>query len=369
MARAGGLAKGWRRRAKNIDRPPALQRAGISAASDACISRSKRGHCDVPSTKPPEKRRPSIEFSVVSGSNENMIVECLESLRRSLEGLPYDWRITAICNTPRTDLPERLEKLLPGIRIIRNPAPLGFASNHNLVLRESTADYVWVLNDDLVFGPETVSRVVEYMEAPENSRVAVVSPRLLNTDGSLQPSTYSFPSIPQTLLSHSGIREHRIVDRLLARAAPLVRPRTGSSRFWSHDRTIEVDTLRGACVAVRMTAAREVGPMAEVALVGAEELDWHRRFRQAGWKVVFLAEASIVHHGSQSVAHSSEHRPEYLKGTLHYFRVGTSRASYLLLCGSLLSMFAARLGSARLRGDAAGAQVARRCIRVIREAL
>ena len=154
----------------------------------------------------------SIEFSVVSGSNEDLIIACLESLYQSVQPTSYRWSVAATCNTPGTDLGRRLEQKFPGIRVIRNVVPRGFAANHNTVLRESTADYVWLLNDDLLFHPDTVRRVTEYMEEPGNAPVAVVSPRLLNTDGSLQPSTYSFPSMPQTLLAHSGIREHRLIS-------------------------------------------------------------------------------------------------------------------------------------------------------------
>ncbi len=311
----------------------------------------------------------SIEFSVVSGSNEDLIIACIESLYQSFNQTSHRWSVTATCNNPGTDLDRRLEQRFPRIRVISNVAPRGFAANHNTVLRGSNADYVWLLNDDLVFHADTVSRVTEFMEAPGNARVAVVSPRLLNTDGSLQPSTYSFPSMPQTLLAHSGIREHRVVDRLVGAVAPILRSRVGSSRYWSHDRTIEVDTLRGACVAVRMKAVREVGPMTEVALVGAEEIEWHRRFKDAGWKVVFLADATVTHHGSQSVEYSAQHSPEYLKGALSYFRGSVSRISYWVFCASLLSMFGTRLGIARIQRDPTDMAVARRCIRITWDAL
>ena len=311
----------------------------------------------------------SIEFSVVSGSNEDLIVACIESLYETIPPSSYQWSVTATCNTPGTDLARRLAQKFSGIRVIQNAAPRGFAANHNTVLNESVADYVWLLNDDLVFHANTLSRVTEYMDAPENTRVAVVSPRLLNTDGSLQPSTYSFPSMPQTLLAHSGLRESPFVDRLVGAVAPLLRPRVGSSRHWDHDHTIEVDTLRGACVAVRMSAVREVGPMADVAIVGAEEIEWHRRFKAAGWKVVFLANATVTHHGSQSVEHSSSHQPEYLKGTLYYYRGDSPAIAYWTFSVSLLALFAARLGMAKLRGDSAAADVARRCIRVTEQGL
>ena len=311
----------------------------------------------------------SIEFSVVSGSNEDLIVACIDSLYETIPPSSYRWSVTATCNTPGTDLARRLAQKFSGIRLIQNTAPRGFAANHNTVLNESVADYVWLLNDDLVFHASTVSRVTEYMEAPENSRVGVVSPRLLNTDGSLQPSTYSFPSMPQTLLAHSGLREHPLVDRIVGAVAPVLRSRAGSSRYWDHDRTIEVDTLRGACVAVRMKAVREVGPMAEVALVGAEEIEWHRRFKHAGWTVVFLSDATVTHHGSQSVSYGSQHSPEYLKGALFFFRDGAHRPSYWLFCVSLLPVLAARLGIARIRRNATEAFVSRRCMRMTWEAL
>ena len=313
---------------------------------------------------------PSLEFSIVSGANEDLIVECLRSLYNSLKSTAYVWKVTATCNNAGTVLPRRLREEFPGIDVIQNNSPRGFASNHNVVLRRSSADYVWILNDDLIFSGDAVAAVTEFMEAPENARVAVVSPRLNNTDGSLQPSTYSFSSMPQTLLSHSGIREHRVTESIVAALAPVLRPRAGTSRYWKHDRTMEVETFRGACVAVRMEAAREVGPMAEVALVGGEEVEWHYRLRRAGWKIVFFADTSVVHYGSQTVDHATQqHLPEYLKGTLYYFRSAKPRVTYRIFCGVLLGLFGARLGASRIRGDKNGVNVARRYLRVAWDAL
>jgi|GEM_PF-2123693 len=296
--------------------------------------------------------KPTIEFSVISGSNEDMIVACLDSLYASLAQVDYVTSVTATCNKPGTGLSARLRARYPGITTIDNVNPRGFAANHNAVLARSKATYVWLLNDDLILGTDTVRAVTEFMERPENSRVAAVSPRLLNSDGSLQPSTYSFPSMPQTLLSHSGLRERRFVDRALALVAPVMRRGEGSSRFWAHDRTVDVDTFRGACVAMRMEAVRDVGPMVEIALVGGEEVEWHHRFRSRGWRIVFFADASVIHHGSQSVRSDSGNLySEYLKGSLYYFRNNRPAVSYLAFCASMLAMFSAKALFAWARRD------------------
>jgi GT2 family glycosyltransferase len=110
--------------------------------------------------------------------------------------------------------------------------------------------------------------------------------------------------------------------------------------------------------------------MAEVALVGAEEIEWHHRFQRAGWKAVFFAEASVIHHGSQTVDHASQqHLPEYLKGTLYYFRTSRPRITYSIFCALLLGMFGARFGASRIRRDQQAVNIASRYLRVAWDAL
>ncbi len=302
-----------------------------------------------------------IEFSVVSGSNEEMLFGCIESLTKTMRDSRYAWGVTVTCNTPDTGLAARLHARYPEFAVIDNDAPRGFAANHNRVLRGCRARFVWLLNDDLLILPDAIRLVTEFLERPENARVGVASPRLLNPDGTLQPSTYGFPSMPQILLAHSGLRELPVTDSLLRRLAPMLRAREGSSRYWAHDKTVEVDTLRGACVAMRMKAVRQVGPMVEVAIVGGEETEWHRRFYEQGWKVMYYPEASVIHYGSQTVRDGSRNLyPEYLKGALYFFRTGNGRASYSLFCASLLAMFGVRTAVAVLTRNQGGIAVAKR---------
>ena len=311
-----------------------------------------------------------IEFSIVSGSNEEMLFGCLESLTKTMKGSRHAWSVTVTCNTPGSGLAGRLRARYPNLNIIDNDVSRGFAANHNRVLRLCRARYLWLLNDDLLLLPDCVRLVTEFLDRPDNARVGVASPRLLNPDGSLQPSTYGFPSMPQILLAHSGLREHRVTDSLLSRVAPVLRSREGSSRYWAHDKTIEVDTLRGACVAVRMKAARQVGPMTEVAIVGGEETEWHRRFHEQGWKVVFYPEASVIHYGSQTVRDGSRNLyPEYLKGALYFFKTGRGPAIYSVFCASLLAMFGARAALSWVTRNRSAADLARRYATVAWEGL
>lgn len=290
-----------------------------------------------------------------------MLFGCLDSLHKTLKESQFSWSVTVTCNEAGTGLAGRVRARYPDVTVIQNEKPLGFAANHNRVLRSSHARYVWLLNDDLLILPGAIQGVTEFMDRPGSARVGVASPKLLNPDGSLQPSTYGFPSMPQILLAHSGLRELPVTDRILEIAAPYLRSREGSSRFWAHDRTVEVDTLRGACVAMRMKAVRQVGPMVEVAIVGGEETEWHRRFKEQGWKVVYFPEASVIHYGSQTVRDGSRNLyPEYLKGALYFFKTGRSSATYALFCATLLGMFGARAAYSWATRDKSGVNVAKR---------
>jgi GT2 family glycosyltransferase len=110
-----------------------------------------------------------------------------------------------------------------------------------------------------------------------------------------------------------------------------------------------------------MKAVRQVGLMTEVAIVGGEETEWHRRFHEQGWKIIYFADASVIHYGSQTVRDGSRNLyPEYLKGALYFFRTGKSKASYPLFCATLLTMFGVRAGYAWLTRKSSDGQVARR---------
>lgn len=82
--------------------------------------------------------------------------------------------------------------------------------------------------------------------------------------------------------------------------------------------------------------------MDEASLLGGEETEWHKRFWNAGWSVVFLHDAPVVHFGSQTIAVSPTLRVEAVKGLLNYFRKHRSRLAFTTLAGSLAAILAVR---------------------------
>jgi GT2 family glycosyltransferase len=84
---------------------------------------------------------------------------------------------------------------------------------------------------------------------------------------------------------------------------------------------IEVEAISGACMMVKRAAMTEVGPWDEGYFLHCEDLDWCMRFRQKGWKIMFVPSARVTH----ALGVSSRSRPIFVewhkhKGMMRFYR-------------------------------------------------
>jgi len=101
-----------------------------------------------------------------------------------------------------------------------------------------------------------------------------------------------------------------------------------------HDRTMDVEVLNGWFWVVRREALEQVGVLDERFFIYGEDIDWCRRFRDAGWRNVFFAEAGSVHYGgASSAAAPVRFYIEMQRANLQYWQKHHSRMSLFLYCG------------------------------------
>ena len=182
----------------------------------------------------------------------------------------------------------------------------GLGAGSNAGMRLATGDYYLLLNADAWALGDAVERLAAF--ADEHSRAAVVGPKLLNPDGSLQRSVRGFPTLWRLATEYFFLRK----------LAPRTRALNAfyGARF-AHDRVREADFLMGACLLVRREAADTVGLFDEDFFMFSEETDWCYRFRAAGWKVWFCPDAEVVHVGGAS--HGGRLFRENLRSHLRFF--------------------------------------------------
>jgi GT2 family glycosyltransferase len=162
---------------------------------------------------------------------------------------------------------------------------------------------ILLLNPDVLITGVVVQRMLEVMSARPD--VGACGPRILNSDGSLQPSCRRFPTLPRLLLDELGFGKLFPHSRFF-----------GGYRmtWWAHDEQREVDQLMGAALLLRRTALEQVGLLDERFFVYFEEVDLCLRLHRAGWKVLFVPTAQIVHHGGYSA------RQVLTEATLYRYR-------------------------------------------------
>ncbi|MDO8589386.1 MAG: glycosyltransferase family 2 protein [Armatimonadota bacterium] len=233
-----------------------------------------------------------LAICIVSWNTRKLLRQCLESVFANLDGL--DAEVIVVDNASEDSSAEMVEREFPDVTLIRSESNRGFASANNLGLSRSSSKYFLLLNSDTIVLPGALRSLVEFMDAaPEAGAVA---PKLLNLDGSLQRSCSSFPSPLTELLDAVYLSKVFPRSRLFGRFA---------MSYWDFDAAREVDFAGGSCLLLRRFALEQVGPLDESYFMYTEEADLCFRLKRAGWKVVFVPHARIIHIGGQS----SKRRP------------------------------------------------------------
>lgn len=173
------------------------------------------------------------------------------------------------------------------LTIIRNNANLGFAKACNIGTETSSAERILFLNPDCVLSPGALAKMISTLES--SSGIGMVGGFLSNLDGSEQPGGRRvFPTPKRAFMRAFWISR-------MARFFPEV-----FSDFLLHEEALPkvpvvVEAISGACMLVKREAIEDVGLWDDNYFLHCEDLDWCMRFRQKGWKVMFVPDAKIVH--------------------------------------------------------------------------
>ncbi len=253
---------------------------------------------------------------VVAYNGLPWIERCLESVRG------YE---TIVVDHGSTDgTVELVRERFPEARLIEQPN-VGMGAGNNAGMRVASSRYFLLLNCDAWMMGDAVERLAAF--ADEHPEAAVVGPRLLNKDGSLQRSVRGFPTLWRLATEYFFLRK-------LGPRTRALNALYGSG--FAHDEPREVDWLFGPCLLVRRDATDAVGLFDEDFFMFSEETDWCYRFHGAGWEVLFYPGAEAVHVGGAS--HGGRLYEENLRGHLRFFakhrgRREAERARRLLLWG------------------------------------
>jgi len=222
--------------------------------------------------------------------------QCLESLD--------DVETVVVDNGSSDGTVAFVRERFPDVSLVEQ-ANLGLGAAWNRGIEATRTPYVLILNADAWLTEGSLARLVAFAESRRDA--AVVGPRLLNPDGTLQRSVRGFPTVWRLATEYFFLRKLAPHSRAL---------NAFYAEGFDHDSVREADFVMGACMLVRRDAIEQVGPLDEGFFLFSEETDWCYRFHEAGWKVLFYPGAECVHVGGAS--HGGRLYRENLRGHLRF---------------------------------------------------
>ena len=235
--------------------------------------------------------RIDLTVILVNWNTAAVTCDCLRSVARNLADESIEVETIVVDNGSTDDSTARIHAEFPWARLIENQQNVGFARANNQAIEASHGRHVLLLNSDTVVQDGALAALVRHLDA--HPGVGAVGARLLNPDGSLQPSCSRFPTLGRELwrLFH--------LERLYMRSAYAM-------QGWDPATPRPVDVVSGACLMVRRPVLQQVGLLDEGYFMYSEEVDLCRRIWNAGWEIHWTPSARVVHFGGQSSQQMAE---------------------------------------------------------------
>jgi hypothetical protein len=193
----------------------------------------------------------------------------------------------------------------------------GFAAGVNLGVAATRAPFVMLLNPDAVLEGPVPAALESWLTA--HARVGVVGPRVLNVDGSVQPTARRFPGISTLFGGRSTWLTKRLPNNWFSRRNLIGRDTATA---------IDVDWVSGACLLTRRDLFQRLEGLDESFFMYWEDADYCRRAASAGFRSSYLPSVAVRHIGGVSAQHNLEqairgfHRSAFRLYWKHASRIG-----------------------------------------------
>jgi len=242
---------------------------------------------------------PDLAVVIVTWNVRALVLDALRSLYADLAANGPGHTIVYVVDNASTDgTPEAIAAEFPQVKLIASRENLGFAGGNNVALKAigfgtNTDDLpraVFLLNPDTIIHAGAISTL--YHQVMRDG-VGLAGAQLEYGDGSFQHGAFHFPGLRQLWVEFFPTPGRLIEGEFNGRY-----PR----RLYESGQPFEVDCVLGATMMLRRKVIQQTGMFDEQFFMYCEEIDWAWRIHKAGWRVICVPAAHVVHLGGQSTA-------------------------------------------------------------------
>ncbi len=269
-----------------------------------------------------EVTRVDLSIIIVSWNVVDVLAACLDSIFASpgLLIIPahqspdtlqntFSAEVIVVDSASSDSTVEMLRQRYPQVRLFAQAENLGFSRCNNIGLAAAQGRYQLLLNPDTEVTNDALAQMAHYMEA--NPDVGIIGPHTLNADGTTQLTRRRFPTVALAFFESTWLQPYApqaMLDHFYVHEAP-------------ENAVIDVDWVQGSALMTRREVYEHIGGLDEGYIMFSEELDWCKRAKAAGWRIVYLGTAQIVHHSGKSTEQVIARRHiHFQESKLRYFR-------------------------------------------------
>lgn len=221
-----------------------------------------------------------VSIGIVTYNNEDKIEELLKSLYHYTKDIDFD--IYVVDNNSSDKTIEIINKNYPDVHVLSMTKNLGFGLGHNQLLSIINSDYHLILNPDIRFISNAIKDLSMYLD--ENPDVVMVTPKILNQDGTEQYLPKEKPSL-KYLLSGKLSKYSRYFNKLRDRY---------TRKDCRNGLEMEIDFATGCFSLIRTEVFKGIEGFDDRFFMYLEDADLTLRAKSFG-KIIFYPYVSVVH--------------------------------------------------------------------------
>jgi len=251
-----------------------------------------------------------LTIIILSYNSQFWLKKTLQTLKEYyLLKTAFQIKVVVIDNNSSDDSLAMIRQQFRWVELLPMAENKGYAAGNNVALKSVTSRYAMLLNSDVEFtSSSNLDELITYLDS--HQEVGVITPRVEFSDGRLDLACHrGEPTLWASLSYFSGLES----------ALPFWPITASYHQLYKDFETIhEIDACSGAAMLVRTAAMKKVGLLDEQFFMYAEDLDWCRRFREAGYQVHYYPLVKVIHHKYKSGLSSSS-RQTATKTQAHFY--------------------------------------------------
>jgi GT2 family glycosyltransferase len=235
---------------------------------------------------------PTVSIIIVNYNTDIYLKKCLDTIIKNTKGITYE--IIVIDNNSSRREIEKFPLIFPDVKFIFRNCNDGFGAGCNEGVRNSSSDFILIVNPDILFINNAVKLLYEVMMNYKG--IGLCSPLFIDENGNSLFSFNKFPNLKWELIEFFGLDGTKSENKLLKLL----------DNHRDPDKPFYFDSVTGACMFLRKDIFLKVGGFDTKIFLYYEDTDIQKKISNAGYKIACIPAIKVIHHQNISTKKSGD---------------------------------------------------------------